>query len=368
MIDFRYHLVSIIAVFFALAVGIVLGAGPLGERVDANLPEQLNSMREQNSELQEQIRALESIQDYRDAFIGAVMPEVVGGRLADREVVVLAMPNADGDMVDSVGEMLGESGASVTATVQVNDSWADGESEAALDALAAGLVSSGSTLPEEGDGYDRGAALLAQAFLISPQEESLEEGPLSGLEESTLGLSRQVDEEVVVGLTEADFITVDGDAERKAELAVVLAGPLAGEDPALPAEPLLTVVRAVDEAGSGAVVAGPPMDAAETELIPAIRADGELIEQVSTLNSADLLVGRVAVIFALLEQDSGGAGQYGYSGSADGPMPPIPDRPAPEPEGGEPGEAPDTGDEGGTDAGDEGDGGDSSDGGEGGEG
>ncbi|NIS33816.1 MAG: copper transporter, partial [Actinobacteria bacterium] len=31
MIDFRYHLVSIIAVFFALAVGIVLGAGPLGD-------------------------------------------------------------------------------------------------------------------------------------------------------------------------------------------------------------------------------------------------------------------------------------------------------------------------------------------------
>ena len=29
MIDFRYHLVSIASVFLALAVGIVLGAGPL---------------------------------------------------------------------------------------------------------------------------------------------------------------------------------------------------------------------------------------------------------------------------------------------------------------------------------------------------
>ena len=31
MIDFRYHLVSLISVFLALAVGIVLGAGPLRE-------------------------------------------------------------------------------------------------------------------------------------------------------------------------------------------------------------------------------------------------------------------------------------------------------------------------------------------------
>ena len=37
MIDFRYHLVSLISVFLALAVGIVLGAGPLRE----NLGDQL---------------------------------------------------------------------------------------------------------------------------------------------------------------------------------------------------------------------------------------------------------------------------------------------------------------------------------------
>ena len=29
MIDFRYHIVSIVAIFFALGAGVVLGAGPL---------------------------------------------------------------------------------------------------------------------------------------------------------------------------------------------------------------------------------------------------------------------------------------------------------------------------------------------------
>ena len=32
VIDFRYHLVSVVSIFLALAVGIVLGAGPLQAR------------------------------------------------------------------------------------------------------------------------------------------------------------------------------------------------------------------------------------------------------------------------------------------------------------------------------------------------
>ena len=39
MIDFRYHIVSIVSIFMALAVGIVLGAGPLEGELVAMLPE-----------------------------------------------------------------------------------------------------------------------------------------------------------------------------------------------------------------------------------------------------------------------------------------------------------------------------------------
>jgi len=37
VIDFRYHLVSIAAVFLALAVGIVLGSGPLKDDISGFL-------------------------------------------------------------------------------------------------------------------------------------------------------------------------------------------------------------------------------------------------------------------------------------------------------------------------------------------
>jgi hypothetical protein len=36
VIDFRYHIVSIVSIFLALAVGIVLGAGPLQGRLGSS--------------------------------------------------------------------------------------------------------------------------------------------------------------------------------------------------------------------------------------------------------------------------------------------------------------------------------------------
>ncbi len=41
MIDFRYHLVSIVSIFLALAVGIVLGAGPLQDQVGNTLTSEI---------------------------------------------------------------------------------------------------------------------------------------------------------------------------------------------------------------------------------------------------------------------------------------------------------------------------------------
>ena len=37
MINFRYHVVSIIGIFIALSVGVVLGAGPLQSRIQAGV-------------------------------------------------------------------------------------------------------------------------------------------------------------------------------------------------------------------------------------------------------------------------------------------------------------------------------------------
>jgi hypothetical protein len=47
VIDFRYHLVSLVSVFLALAVGIVLGAGPLRENLGDQLTKQVDALRKE---------------------------------------------------------------------------------------------------------------------------------------------------------------------------------------------------------------------------------------------------------------------------------------------------------------------------------
>ena len=46
MISFRYHIVSIVSLFLALAVGVALGGGPLKGEVDNTLVEQVEAVRQ----------------------------------------------------------------------------------------------------------------------------------------------------------------------------------------------------------------------------------------------------------------------------------------------------------------------------------
>jgi len=94
VIDFRYHLVSIVAVFLALAIGIVIGTtalnGPVTEALqkgNASLNGDLNNLRDQSAALQQQIAAAET-------FVQAAAPQLVGHLLDGQRVVVIGMPGS----------------------------------------------------------------------------------------------------------------------------------------------------------------------------------------------------------------------------------------------------------------------------------
>jgi Ca2+/Na+ antiporter len=57
VIDFRYHLVSIVAVFLALAVGVVLGSAALNGPVVAGLRKSVSTLRHEEDNLGSQNRA-----------------------------------------------------------------------------------------------------------------------------------------------------------------------------------------------------------------------------------------------------------------------------------------------------------------------
>ena len=97
MFDFRYHVVSLAAVFLALVVGIVIGVGLSGQGiVQESERENLNNQIAQlNADLDRKDSQLAQ-QRAAARFVDAAYPAVMDRRLADKHVVVVFVGPADG--------------------------------------------------------------------------------------------------------------------------------------------------------------------------------------------------------------------------------------------------------------------------------
>src|SRR5690625_7376636 len=89
MIDFRYHLVSLISVFLALAVGIVLGAGPLREILGDQLAGQVEQLRTEQDQLRSQADELGIQNDQLASFITEIGPDLVADTLPGNDIAIL---------------------------------------------------------------------------------------------------------------------------------------------------------------------------------------------------------------------------------------------------------------------------------------
>ena len=99
MIDFRYHLVSIIAVFLALAIGIVVGTTALNGYVVDDLRSRNGAVIKDKRSLEGLVRDLRNQVSRRDQFATAVAPEVVAGQLVGERVLLVTTPGASDQVV-----------------------------------------------------------------------------------------------------------------------------------------------------------------------------------------------------------------------------------------------------------------------------
>lgn len=322
MIDFRYHVVSIVAVFLALAVGIVLGSATLkapilrgGEQITQDLRNDRQDLREDIVDLEQQVRAGEG-------FAEQMAPRIVDGRLDDRSVLIVAAPGAEDPLVSDVAVMLEQAGASVAGTVSLRERYLEEDTDGRLDDLVAELLPSGEDL-SAGSPHQRAALGLA-TLLIAPESVTAGQGDLSG---SALGLSARA---VLDGLQDSGYLQTSGTLARSAGTAVVVA-PAAPDllspqpvDARAREDALVALVAALDERGLGTVVTGPASAAGPGGLLTAVRS-GSAGDEVTTVDSAETTAGRVAVVFGLQEQLRGGSGDYGVAaGASGGPLPDLP--------------------------------------------
>jgi len=315
MIDFRYYLVSIVSIFLALAVGIVLGAGPLQGDIGARLTEQMTALRAEKTQLRTDLDAARRDAAARDTFSSAVAPAAVKDRLIGKTVALVVAPGVDSDLVKNATASLIAAGAKVGSTVTLNDLWADPTKTTLRNTVASPFATLATAPAAAGSPDQLAATVLAQAILAGTDHST---------ERITAAASAALN-----GLKVGELISVTPDQVLPSSSVVFLGGPVKGstqQDTDARLTAYLQLVSALDVAGSGVVVVAKSNTTDGTksaDLVAAVRKNPDAPKAISTVDDADLPMGQGTLVLALAQQYAGGAGQYGLAGDAKAIVPDL---------------------------------------------
>jgi hypothetical protein len=160
----RYHAASLAAVFLALAVGILIGVG-FGSDVVTGTAESLEeSLGSDLTEAREQVEDLEGDLERERDLSRRLFPAVVGGRLANEDVAIVAMGSLPEDVAGAVDEAIDHAGASLAEIAVVA---MPPDFDAAIDELVgprAGRLSRAGALERAGRRAGRALATGAPVF------------------------------------------------------------------------------------------------------------------------------------------------------------------------------------------------------------
>jgi hypothetical protein len=118
MLDFRYHALSIVAVFLALGIGIVLGA-TLGDSVVSQANKDVrSSLRGDLLAARASVRtAADQLAD-RDRFATSAFPYIAGGKLRGRRVAIVSSGPLPQDVESSARNAVKDAGGTVDSRSQ----------------------------------------------------------------------------------------------------------------------------------------------------------------------------------------------------------------------------------------------------------
>jgi Copper transport outer membrane protein, MctB len=310
VIDFRYHLVSIIAIFLALAVGLLIGSTFISGYAQEALTHEQHRLSQQNRALSAQKAELTHQVAADQAFAQANAERLLDGTLAGQKVVLIEAPGATG--AAGVIAALGQAGATVTGEVSLQAPFFDDSAptESSLTQLAqqfapqAGVRLSGANVPYPSvQGQQEAAAVIAPAILSK----------------TGAGLSSSVSQAILSGFIHGGYLTTSVSALPPANLAVLLTPNTTPPQPAV-SQALVAVAAELKPAGSGTVMAGGVSGNATGSAIDV--ENGSMT--VSTVDNADTESGQIIVAQALALLLHGKAPQAWGIGPAAAPSPPTP--------------------------------------------
>lgn len=199
MFNMRYHIASLVSVFLALSVGLLLGS-IVNERgtLDAQRDALVSSLREQYDALSTENEALTLQNDGRGEFIADALPLLVDGELAGKTVVILSNAGRVDGLSAARSAVTAAGGTPVTVTFE--------KRELGFDDVDASVIASPHVDAASPDAVQQAAELLAAEW-ASPLAnrsftEALVDAGVISVDLAELPASVRVDSVVVLAVLE----------------------------------------------------------------------------------------------------------------------------------------------------------------------
>jgi hypothetical protein len=313
MIDFRYHLISLIAVILALALGIIVGSGFLGGPLLDRLESDVDDLSKENAQRLERIDELESSVAQGDAFARIVGDYLLDETLAGVKVVVFQFEESDGQVVGNIKREIEAAGGQISAEITLSEKFELGTQPTADElALALGSVE---MKPEE---------LRIEAATVLGERSAAAAVETVGSDSPT-GAAAERFNETVNSLERSEFVGVraedDGRTIPQGASFVVIGG----DDDAAGYEPsgfAVALVEALGDRGAPTVVVEPFRST--WALVTSIRQDVEARGAASTIDNGETTIGQIGTVLALAQAQGGEIGHFGFGAGRTGPIPPPP--------------------------------------------
>jgi Copper transport outer membrane protein, MctB len=308
MIDFRYHLVSIVAVFLALAVGIVIGATSLQGEVAGTLEGQVGQLRKEKQGLRGQLDAANEGSRRQDQYAGDIAPRALKNELSGRTVAVVVLPDTPAGMVRDTRASLKQAGATVTTTAELTTDWVTGNRTQRLQTLRSAGEEQGvavASVPEN----RLGGLVLTEALTVKPGAAQADRTRSPGLRK----------------LIDADLLTIEPGSPERAESIVVL---WPGVEKTT--RGWVNLVTATGLAGRPAVGVSvapfAPTSNTSDAMVTTLRDSAEVTGTMSTIDHGERAVGQAAMVLALRDEFKGRSGHYGLDEDAVAVAPKLDER------------------------------------------
>ena len=287
MISYRHHIVSLVAVFLALAAGVALGGGPLSDLGRDATPA--------SSATRQQQRADARTASYGDRFAAATSAALYGGALRGHPVALVTMPGAPAGVVSALGAQVERAGGAVAGTYDVQPALTAPSEKSLVDTLGSQLMTQ-----------------LGNGAVSADASTYVRVGQLVGLAVSAPQAPADDATSVRQSLAGAELLTSPDTADRAAIVLVVLGKPV---NPAI----LSGLAAGLAGKATGVVVAGDASSATGSGDLAALRAE-PTADRVATVDGDDTTLGQVTAVQALIRSLTVHGGSLGASGS-DGTVP-----------------------------------------------